>query len=134
MAENAMRNHHLEFDLMAMYAKQNLGATWWRSFGFASSWQEHGFTIRCDADAAVSLARKYDQGAIFSYCQPTPADIVRHPNALFVRYTIPVCLPGSGARTVVEACLEPELLTANPKFLVPQRRPGQFRLAHPGDR
>ena len=69
---NRAANARLESELAALRSPAPVAS--WRAFGFAADWREDGFVVAFDPKdaraaerAVVSLAKKYEQGAVYAY-------------------------------------------------------------------
>ncbi|CAL1141631.1 unnamed protein product [Cladocopium goreaui] len=84
------------------------GRNFWKSFGFniKEGWREDGFTVVAEAAEVIRLARKYRQGAIYSFELSEGASIRRR--------TVPVCLPDTEADVVSAPCKTPDSVLADP--------------------
>ena len=113
IAENRAANEKLRADIEAMTPAPK---AWWRAFGFAHDWREDGFVLAYetrDGDAgekaAVDLAVKYGQGAIYAYsATANDAGNLR-------RRTVPAAMGQTVEADVeVERCDRPGLKFADP--------------------
>ena len=112
IAENRAANEKLRADVEAMTPAPK---AWWRAFGFAHDWREDGFVLAYeprDGDAgekaAVDLAVKYGQGAIYAYSAANDAGNLR-------RRTVPAAMGQTVEADVeVERCDRPGLKFADP--------------------
>ena len=113
IAENRAANGKLRADIEAMTPAPK---AWWRAFGFAHDWREDGFVLAYEPEdgdagekAAVDLAVKYGQGAIYAY------SAVNNDAGLLRRRTVPAAMGQTVEADVeVERCDRPGLKFADP--------------------
>lgn len=111
--ENCRQNRRLEQDLVDLCAASGGASSWWRSFGFAPSWHEQGFTVAAELAQIVLLARKFRQGAVYRYRRAPQA---ASESAFLLRSTVPVCLPETEADVLTAPCCRPVWDTADPRW------------------
>merc|ERR1711879_43360 len=105
LQENLLQNKLLEQDLQDLCSgAEGVRRVWWRSFGFTAGWREDGFTVAADPESVLQLARRYRQGAIYRY-QPAPPCAMGM--GVFLRTTVPVCMPDTGADVLILPCSRP---------------------------
>ena len=113
IGENRAANEKLVVDIQAMTPAPK---AWWRAFGFAHDWREDGFVLAYEPEdgdagekAAVDLAVKYGQGAIYAY------SAVNNDAGLLRRRTVPAAMGQTVEADVeVERCDTPGLRFAKP--------------------
>ena len=110
--KNRAANDKLQADLANL--KNPEPKTFWKSFGFSKDWREDGFVVAFDLDdadearaAIVTLARKYEQGAVYEYLP------VEKETDVLARKTVPAAMGANvEADVFLLRCEKPNLSLA----------------------